>query len=464
MAGKHLSYARMDLQKSRPRDFSIGSILRMTNAMSSLRHSTEPAGSATDRRVSAAAWIAVSIAATFFLYEFMTRIEPSLAAPSIENFYHLSDARFGTLSSLFFWVYAPMQIVVGLLLDRYGAKRFVLMGILLCAGGVLLFALTGQPAVAASGRLMTGFGASFAFVAALWLVNHWFPPTRFAFLSSSVTAVGMLGTAIGGVALSHVIATYGWREMFFATAAGGVALFVVALLFLREPASPASASTSNFTSHVRRDLGAVVSNLRTWVIAVIGLLYYVPINVYAGLWGTTELVNDHHMSQVNAESLIALIFWGLTVGTVLGGWFSDRLGHRKYLVFFGAVLTALAYVAEIILDGPTWAQGILLFAGGFFGGPQMLVFAMAKEGQPNELAGTTIAFVNMVGIGGALVMQPLVGYLADSTGGAFKLALMVVPLSSALAAVLVLLLPEYRHPDHRIKTSRQALNHSLRVR
>lgn len=284
----------------------------MADDTSIVRERLDPVGSGIRRKASVSAWMAISIAALFFLYEFMTRIEPSLAAQSIESFYHLSDARFGTLSSLFFWVYAPMQIVVGLLLDRYGARRFVLLGILLCAGGVLLFALTDLATVAAAGRLMTGFGASFAFVAALWLVNHWFPPTRFAFLSSSVTAVGMLGTAIGGVALSQVIAMHGWREVFLATSAGGAGLFVAALLLLREPASPAAASKSHFTSHVRRNLAAIVGNPRTWIIAIIGLLYYVPVNVYAGLWGTTELVKDHHLSHVAAESLVALIFWGLT--------------------------------------------------------------------------------------------------------------------------------------------------------
>lgn len=436
----------------------------MAYEMSFLRHSPGSGKPNTDRTASAAAWIAVSIGALFFLYEFVTRIEPSLAAQSIENAYHLSDARFGTLSSLFFWVYAPMQIVVGLLLDRYGARRFVPASMLLCAGGVLLFALTGQVAVAAAGRLMTGLGASFAFVGALWLVNHWFPPSRFAFLSSSVSAAGMLGTAIGGIALSHLIDVSGWRQVFFITSAGGVALFVTALLFLREPVSPAAASTSAFSVHMRRNLGAVVGNVRMWVLATIGLLYFVPVNVYAGLWGVTELVKDHHVSHVAAESLIALVFLGVTIGSVLGGWLSDRLGHRKYLVFFGAVLTAFVYLAELLLNEPIWIRAILLFAGGFFGGPQMLVFAMAKEGQPSERAGTAIAFINMIGIGGALVMQPLVGYLADLSGGAFQLALMVVPLSSALAAVLVLLLPEYRHPDHRIGTPRRVSNRFLPVR
>jgi sugar phosphate permease len=395
-----------------------------------------------------AAWVAFAIASGFFLFEFVTRVEPSLAAGPIKHFYHLSDARFGTLSSLFFWVYAPMQILVGLLLDRYGARRFVLLGSFCCAAGVLLFAATSHLVVGELGRMLTGFGASFAFVAALWLVNHWFAPERFALLSSSVNAVGMLGTAIGGVALSGLIASAGWHDVFIATGAAGIAIFLLALIFLREPPSPAASATSPISTHVRQSLLAVLGNRRTWAIAGIGLLYYVPVNVYGGLWGTTELVRNRHVSSVTAETLVSLIFWGLTAGSVFGGWLSDRLGHRKWLVFFGALFTALAYSGALYLPGPHWLEAGLLFAAGFFGGPQMLTFAMAKEGQPKNLTGTTVAFVNMIGIAGAMIFQPLVGYLADLSGGDFRMALTVVPLCAGLAAVLVLFLPEYRHPDH----------------
>ncbi len=140
-----------------------------------------------------AAWTAFAVATLFFLYEFVCRIEPSLAAGSIAAHFGLKDAGFGTLSSLFFWVYAPMQIVVGLLLDHYGARRLVLLGTLACGLGVLAFAATGNPLVGGLGRAVTGFGAAFAFVGALFVVNHWFPPQRFAVLSGAVNGVGMLG-------------------------------------------------------------------------------------------------------------------------------------------------------------------------------------------------------------------------------------------------------------------------------
>jgi len=395
-----------------------------------------------------AAWIAFAIGSLFFLFEFVTRIEPSLDAASIAAFFRLSDSGFGTLSSLFFWIYAPMQIVVGLALDRYGARRFVLLGSLCCASGVLVFAATNSVPVGAFGRLLTGFGASFAFVAGLWLVNHWFAPERFAVLSGAVNAVGMLGSAIGAVALSGLVDAHGWRPVFLATGLAGLGIFALAWAFLKEPVSPAASADSDPVEHVRDSLKTVMGDGRVWALALVGLLYYMPVNVYGGLWGPTELVHDHHRSQVSAEAAVSMIFWGMAAGSVAGGWLSDRLGHRKFIVFGGSLLTGACYSAVLYLPLPVVAEGALLLAAGFFGGGQMLTFTMAKEGQPGALVGTVVALVNMIGIAGALVFQPLVGWIADRTGGDFGLALSSVPICAAVAALIVLAVPEYRHPDH----------------
>ncbi|RKF19259.1 MFS transporter [Altericroceibacterium spongiae] len=396
------------------------------------------------------AWIAFALAACFFLFEFVTRIEPSLAQEAIAGFYGISHSGFGTLSSLFFWVYAPMQIVVGLLLDRFGARRFILLGTLSCSLGVILFSLTSSTLIGGAGRLLTGFGASFAFVAALWLVNHWFPASRFALLSGMVNAVGMVGTAIGSVLLSDVIADHGWQTTFLATGGAGLMLFLLALFFLKEPDSPATSADSSALTHVLGSLRSVLSNGRIWLIGLVSMLYYVPINVYGGLWGTSDLVQNHHRSPVAAQTEVSMIFWGMALGSVLGGWMSDRLGHRKFLVFAGSLLTALAYSAIVYVPMNQFTEATCLFAGGVFGGFQMLTFTMAKEGIREELVGTVVAFVNMIGIAGALILQPLVGYLADISGGDFDFALSIVPACVALSTVLVLAISEYRHPDHRL--------------
>ena len=383
-------------------------------------------------------------ASVFFLFEFVLRIEPSLATQDIADDLGLSLAGMGVLSSLFFWIYAPMQIVVGLLLDRYGARRFLLPAILVCGLGACLFASVGSPVLAGIGRFATGLGASFAFVGALYVVNHWFAKERFALLSGAVNALGMMGTAVGAVALTAAIETTGWRTTFLGTGVFGIGLFVVALLVFRD--APVIDDMEVHESPLG-PLHEIVREPQVWLIAVVGALIYMPINVFGGLWGHAELVRDHNLSSVGAETAVSMVFWGMAVGSVGAGALSDHIGHRKWIIFAGALGGSVAWAAAIYTDTSSEAiLSVLLFLAGMLSATQMLTFAMARDGQSERVAGTTIAFVNMIGIGAALIFQPLVGWLVDYEGGSFLLAMMTVPASLALAAVLIVV--ALKEPDY----------------
>lgn len=394
--------------------------------------------------IRAGAWLAFSIVSLFYLFEFVARIEPSLASNDIAVWFGLSNGGFGTLSSFFFWIYAPMQLVVGLVLDRYGPRRFVVPAILIMSVGIALFALTSNPILAGLGRFLTGLGASFGFVSGLYVVGHWFAPSRFAVLSGAFNALGMLGTAIGAVALTSMIETTGWRSVFFATAVAGALSFVVAAIFLRDGKDKIAVSQSFMTP-----LRIVLTDGRVWWIALLGAFYYMPVNVFGGLWGKSELTVDHNLPSVMAETAISMIFWGMAIGSVAAGWLSDRFGHRKWFIVSNAVLAAGAYSAAIYSDSTSVLFiSFMLFLGGLFGGAQMLTFALAKEGHPKAVSGTAIAFVNMIGIGGALVFQPLIGTLIDMSGGAFGTALLTIPVCLIASALMALFITEQRHKDH----------------
>lgn len=391
--------------------------------------------------------IALLVASLFFLFEFVVRIAPSVATVAIGTDLGLSETGVGVFSSLFFWVYAPMQIVVGLLLDRYGARRFILPAIVICAGGILTVAMAPNAVVAGAGRLATGFGASFAFVGALYVVNHWFAPARFALLSGMVNAIGMLGTAIGVVWLTALTGNIGWRHTFLGTGLVGLGLFVLALLTFRD--APTAGDTDTHPSPIG-PLKQVIRSRQVWLIAVIGALIYMPINVYGGLWGNEELTGDHALSAVHAETAVSMIFWGMAGGSVFWGALSDALGHRKWIVV-GAAGGGVLFWGAVVFSGISniWLLGALLFFGGFLCGAQMLTFAMAKEGQDQSTVGTVTAFVNTIGIGAAMVFQPLVGWLLDLTGGSYAQALSTVPLCLIAAALLGLTLREPVQPHLR---------------
>lgn len=397
----------------------------------------------------ALAYAALVIGATYYLFEFVARVAPSLAVDQIAANFGLSNDGFGTLASTFFWIYAPMQIAVGLLLDRYGARPLALIGSLACAAGFFIFTATSTPFIGAVGRMLTGFGASFAFVGALYVVNHWFPPERFAFFSGAVNAIGMIGTAIGSVFLTALIGHFGWRDVFFAIAAFGVIIFLSALLFLRDaPDSPAS-TRDPLLGEARSKLAAVAADRRTWLIALLGMLYYTPINVFGVLWGNDALTSKNGLTSVEAETAVSMMFWGMAAGSVAFGWISDAIGHRKWLVIGGAAATACAFCPVIYLPlHSTVIISALLFLVGFFAGGQMLTFALAKESHGRNITGTIVAFVNMIGIGGAMIFQPLTGYLLEATGRSFPEALTIVPIALAITAAMAMLIREQRHPDH----------------
>ncbi|QJF50729.1 MFS transporter [Roseobacter ponti] len=391
------------------------------------------------------AWMAFAIVSAFFLFEFVARIEPSLASEQIATWFNLSNGGFGTLSSIFFWIYAPMQLIVGLVLDRYGPRRFVVPAILIMSAGVALFAWTSDPIFAGVGRFLTGLGASFGFVSGLYVVNHWFAPSRFAVLSGAVNALGMLGTAIGAVALTRSIEQVGWQPVFYATAAAGVVLFFIAALFFHDNKDQTRGDGGSLIAPLR----VVVSDGRIWWIAVLGALYYMPVSVFGGLWGKAELTAEHGLSSIKAETAISMIFWGMAIGSVAAGWVSDRIGHRKWIVVSNVVLAALAYSAAIYIGSTSVLFiSVMLFFGGLFGGAQMLTFAMAKEGQPKAITGTVIAFVNMIGIAGALIFQPLIGSFIDMSGGAFGTALLTIPVCLVVSALMAIFVSEHIHEDH----------------
>ncbi|MBT9383857.1 MFS transporter [Pseudooceanicola sp. CBS1P-1] len=397
------------------------------------------------------AWAAFTAAALFFLYEFVARVAPSLAPEAIARKFGLGSTGFSTLSSLFFWVYAPMQIIVGLALDRLGARRLLVPAIAVCACGMALFSLAPTVVLAGIGRMMTGLGASFGFVGALYVVNHRFPPRLFALLSGVVNALGMLGTAIGAVWLSETVQALGWQPVFLGIALAGAALFLFALLALHDGDD---APEVHPDPHPLAPLKPLLRDGRVWLIAVLGALYYMPVNVYGGLWGKAQILQDRGLGDSAAELAVSMIFWGMAAGSIGAGALSDRLGHRKALLVLGALLTTLCYAAALFLPGLGLVTlSGLLFLAGLFNGAQMLTFAMAKEGHRAEVSGTVIAFVNMIGIGGALIFQPLVGLLLDASGGVYGPAMMTIPGCTLLAALMALVLRDKVHPDHAIDPS-----------
>ena len=114
-------------------------------------------------------WVICGFAGLFYFYEYLLRILPSVMMGQVSHAFHLNPASFGNLAGMFYYIYAPMQLLVGIFIDRFGPRRLLVFALLCCAFGCYLFGASHYVWVAMVGRLFMGFGSAFAFVGVLKL-------------------------------------------------------------------------------------------------------------------------------------------------------------------------------------------------------------------------------------------------------------------------------------------------------
>lgn len=405
-------------------------------------------------------WVICGLGALFYCYEYLLRVSPSVMTQELMRFYHLTGAQFGNLSgSFYYYSYVVMQVLVGLLMDRYGPKKLLTLACMMCAVGAYLFGCSEHITVAMLGRFLIGLGSAFAFVGALKLATIWLPPNRFALVSGIIFCLGMIGAVCGQVIMHFFVESSGWRTTIFAAAAIGVILSAILWMMVEDvnPYHP------DHHSHRKPKFKAVLKgllkamcNLQIWLAGIAGCLLYLFLSSYAEIWGPAYLEQAHGVASQSAANANSMIFLGCAFGAPFWGWVSDLLELRKLPIILSAglglvVFCILLYMPHISIP----FLYILLFLIGFLLSSQILVFAIAREVTPIEISGTAVGLLNGLVMVGGIIFPFVVGKLLDIhwTGGmidgarvysnhAFIIALSILPIGILLGILTTFFIRE----------------------
>lgn len=421
--------------------------------------STTPVGIST-RKAVLWAWLIVSLGALYYCYEYFLRISPSVMTPELMRTYNLNGAQVGSLSAFYYHAYMPMQIMVGLLMDRFGPRRLLTLACLLCAVGSYLFASGGSLAVAEAGRFLVGFGSAFAFVGALKLATIWLPPNRFALVSGIIMCLGMAGAMLGDIILQGLVDLIGWQITVYISAAAGVVLAAALWGIVRDvnPNNPhPHLHLINFNGLIKGLWGAL-KNPQIWLNGLVGFLLYVSLSAFAELWSIPYLEEVHGLSSMGSANANAMIFLGWAIGSPFWGWLSDYIERRCLPITIsssGALIAVCILLYVPISSVP--ALYFLLFIFGFLSSVQILVFAIGREVSSIKIVGTAIALTNMIVMIGGNIFQPVIGRILDMhwagvmvdgarvyPASAYQSALIVMPISIAIAIVITFFIRETR--------------------
>ena len=363
-------------------------------------------------------WFIWAFAAFFYFYEYLLRVSPSTMVPELMQAFNLNAAQIGVLGSSFFFAYAPMQIPVGVLMDRFGARKLLTYASIGCGAGSLIFGLAKILPLAYLSRILIGTGASFAFVAMVYVCSHWFEANKRALLVGLANSIAMLGGLAGEGPLSSAVDKFGWRlSMIFLGFVGfGGALLIFFTLRAK------SNSNENLEKHLKNQkdspklfegIRIMASSGQSWLNSIIALLAYMPTSALTGLWGIAFIQTSHGVSKVTAGYAVSMLFIGWMIGGPVMGAISDRFGRKSIINI--SILLAFITLAPVIFWTKLpieWIYALFLILG-FLSGGQLLNFTYATEINPPHVKGAAVACTNFIVAVGSAAIFPVIGGLLD---------------------------------------------------
>lgn len=361
-------------------------------------------------------WIVFTIVASFYSYEYLLRILPSVMTVDLMRAHQINTLSLGMLASAYYLIYSLMQLPVGVLIDYFGPKRWLLLACLSCIIGSFLFASAHSFTLAFIGRILIGFGSAFAFVGVLRTATLWLPPNQFAIATGLITTLGMLGGIVGDITLSHLVVTYGWQSTVEISAIVGIPIFIAIMCIPHKHSKEHSKKHSYTFMHAVMGLWQVIKMPIVWLNALVGCLLYIPLSAFAELWGVPYLETVYQLPKIQAADSISWLFLGWAIGAPLIGFIADRTQKRLSILLTGS---SLAFVCILIILNIHFSQiyllNMALVVFGILCSGQILIMVIAKDIVPLRIAATTMAFTNMLIMLGGMVFQPLIGSLVKAS-------------------------------------------------
>ncbi|MEV3858729.1 MFS transporter [Streptomyces sp. NPDC050095] len=370
---------------------------------------------------------------------YIDRGSVSVALPLITADLHLSKEVTGFVLSAFFWTYALMQLPSGRLIDRFGPRRMAGGACVGWGAATALTAAAGGVGSLLAARLALGAVEAPVMPAGGKLNAHWLPAKERGRGAVLMDGGAPLGSALGGIAISGLIAWTGsWRISFVVAGAVTVAVGFLALRFLRDtprehPGVNEAEAAAIERAHAAEDAAAPgedrPAKLRGYLTyrSFWGMcLGWMGFNgVFYGLltWGPLYLSESKGFDIKSIGWSTLVIFGAGFVGELTGGWLADHWRSRgagantvlRTLMGVAGTAVMAGLLGVVLVPDPMTAVALLSVVL-FFLRWAGLYWALPSTLGGRANAGVVGAAMNLSGNVAGMVTPVAVGFIVGATG------------------------------------------------
>lgn len=369
-----------------------------------------------------AGWL---LAVSVYVLAVLHRTSLGVAGLLAEQRFGITPAQLSVFIFLQLGVYAAMQVPTGVLVDRYGPRRLLVVAALLMGSAQLLFALVPSYPVALLARTALGCGDAMTFISVLRYSATHFSPRRYPVVVALTSMAGTIGNILATLPLAVVLHDVGWGVGFGVAAVGSLVAGTFVWLLLPEQATRPRRLRG--VHEVRDGVSSVLVRVRTaWALPGTRLGFWVHFacmssaTAFGVLWGNTYLIKAAGFSAAGGGAVLMYGVIAAALASPVVGWLIGRWPILRVPLALGICSVTIAGWVLLVAafgDHPPRGYVLALFVVMALGGPaSMAAFALARDYNQARTLGTASGVVNVGGFVSTVIIALGIGWALDALG------------------------------------------------
>lgn len=354
--------------------------------------------------------------------------------PLVNNF-NLSAAQAGVIVSAFFLGYSLIQIPGGLLADKLGSKRILMLSLGSISLFSILFGICNSLLMFVIIRFLAGIGHGGYPSSCSKAVAENFDFDKRTFVQSIILTTSGIG-GILAFTLGTILIGISWRYAYILLGS----LFFIALILIYK-----YLPTNNKKDLIAKDEKNIkykkLLNNKNIILLFISMIF-LNITYYGSMsWLPSYIVKKYHLSLGLAGSILALNSVAQVIGSFGTGILLSKIFNKKEKLFIiiNSIIVSISIFILINSNNLILSLFLIMIIGMLTISSFTAIFTWPQKIFSTSIIGSSIGIINTGGTLGGFLAPIIIGILIDKSSGDFSISFVFLSICILLSGLFTLL-------------------------
>lgn len=358
-------------------------------------------------------WVMLALAAFTIMGSYYTYDSIAPVAGLLRDERGLSQSQIGLLNAVFNLPNIALALIGGIIIDRIGAAKAILIAAVICTIGAVLTAV-GEPfGLMLFGRLLFGLGNETLYIALLVGIAQWFHLGGGALAIALFFSMARVGSYSADKSTSWFADLYaaGWQApLWLAAGLTATGVFSALIYYLVDSRFPHLRAVGQKSERfMLKDLTGFSRSF--WYILWLNVLFASVFFPFRSTFSIQYFMDVKGMNLAEAGTANSYVFAAAIFATPIFGLLADRIGRRASLLTFAAALMPLTFVILATTNYGLWVTTVLM--GLSFSVIPAVIWPATALLVEKHRVGTAFGLINMIQSLGLAAANYGAGYLND---------------------------------------------------